>query len=287
MRAQDSDLPHEVHLAFTSSEWDYRPASALSRRLEGATRRLAEGEVALVTHAAAAQSAADIWLQDLWVARERISFLLRPGFIGLEVGDVIRMPIAGTPRLFRILRIAEQGARKVEARAVDLSIFDHDIPRVKEASLLAPILPGAPHVEVLDLALAREDVPALQYVAAFADPWPGALSLYLRSGGGFDFFANVPRCAILGETLDVLSPGPVGRFDLANMFRVALRGGALGAQVALQRQRVLVVTRDAPLFGNVLSRHTHVDGVEGVVQRAHHHVDHLGIAHTCTPACAE
>ena len=30
----------------------------------------------------------------------------------------------------------------------------------------------------------------------------------------------------MGETLDVLAPGPVGRFDLANSFRVALRGGA-------------------------------------------------------------
>jgi hypothetical protein len=226
LRAQDSDLPHEVHLAFTSSEWDYRPASALSRRLEGATRRLAEGEVALVTHAAAAQSAADIWLRDLWVARERISFILRPGFVGLEVGDVIRLPIAGTSRLFRILKIAEQGARKVEARAVDLSIFDHHVPRRREASLSAPVLPGPPHVEILDLALARDDVPVLQYAAAFADPWPGALSLYLRNGGGFEFFGQVSRCAILGETLDALRSGPVGRFDLANSFRVALRGGA-------------------------------------------------------------
>ena len=226
LRAQDSDLPHEVHLAFTSSEWDYRPASALSRRLEGATRRLAEGEVALVTHTAAAQSAADIWLRDLWVARERISFILRPGFVGLEVGDVIRLPIAGTPRLFRILKIVEQGARKVEARAVDLSIFDHHVPRRPESSLSAPVLPGPPRVEILDLALARDDVPVLQYAAAFADPWPGALSLYLRNGGGFDFFGNVSRCAILGETLDILSAGPLGRFDLANSFRVALRGGA-------------------------------------------------------------
>ena len=226
LRAQDSDLPHEVHLAFTSSEWDYRPASALSRRLEGATRRLAEGEVALVTHAAAAQHAADIWLRDVWVARERISLLLRPGFVGLGVGDVIRLSIDGTPRLFRVLKIVEQGARKVEARAVDLSIFDHHVPRTREASLSAPILPGPPHVEVLDLALAREDVPVLQYAAAFADPWPGALSLYMRRGDGFEFFSNVPRCAILGETLDSVRPGPLGRFDLANSFRVALRGGA-------------------------------------------------------------
>jgi hypothetical protein len=226
LRAQDSDLPHEVHLAFTSSEWDYRPASALSRRLEGATRRLAEGEVALVTHGAAAQHAADVWLQDLWVARERISFLLRPGFVDLEVGDVIRVPIAGTLRMFRVLRIAEQGARKVEARAIDLSIFDHRVQRSQEAALSAPVLPGVPHVEILDLALAREDVPVLQYVAAFADPWPGALSLYVRNGGGFVFFGSVTRCAIMGETLDAVSPGPVGRFDLATSFRVSLRGGA-------------------------------------------------------------
>jgi hypothetical protein len=49
--------------------------------------------------------------------------------------------------------------------------------------------------------------------------------------------------------------------------------------VAFQRQRVLLLARDAELLGHVLGRHAHVDGVEGVVQGADHHVDQLGVAH--------
>ena len=228
-RAQDSDLPHEVHLAFTSSEWDYRPCSALSRRLEGASRRLAEGEVALVTHHAAAQRAADVWLQDIWVAREQAHFTLRPACVALEVGDLVRLPVDGSLRLFRILRIDGHLTRKVDARAVDLSVYDHTVPRAKENGLAAPVFPGAPHVEILEVALARDDVPALQYVAAFADPWPGALSLYLRRGGGYELAGSLTRCAILGVTLDLVGAGPLGRFDLANVFRVSMRGGALSS----------------------------------------------------------
>jgi hypothetical protein len=60
--------------------------------------------------------------------------------------------------------------------------------------------------------------------------------------------------------------------------------GALGAVVAFHGQLVLVFAGDAPFGGDVLGRHAHVDVVEGVVQRADHHVHHLGVAHAGAPA---
>ena len=68
---------------------------------------------------------------------------------------------------------------------------------------------------------------------------------------------------------------------------VARFGRALGAVVAFYGQRVLRFAGDAPLGGDVFSGHAHVDGVEGVVQRADHHVDHLGVAHASAPAGVE
>ncbi len=226
-RAQDSDLPHEVHVSFTDAEWDYRPASALSRRLEGATRRLAEAEVALVTHRAAAQRAADIWLQDIWIARETASFALRPTRVDIETGDLLRLNVDGAPRLMRVLRIEDSDMRHVECRAVDLSIHDHAVAHVATSSSTLPSLPGQPHVEVLDLALARDDQAVLQYVAAFAEPWPQALSLYRANGDSFQFTGTLTRSAVLGSSLDVIGAGPLGRIDHATRFRVEMRGGAL------------------------------------------------------------
>ena len=65
---------------------------------------------------------------------------------------------------------------------------------------------------------------------------------------------------------------------------VAGLGGLLGALVAFHGQRVLLFAADAPFGRNVLGRHAHVDGVEGVVQGANHHVHHLGVPHAGAPA---
>ncbi|MDB5643861.1 MAG: hypothetical protein JWN07_3178, partial [Hyphomicrobiales bacterium] len=228
-RMDDSRLPHEISVAFSDSEWDYRPASVLSRRLPGATRRHAEGETALFVRSAAAQRFADICLQDLWIARETAEAVLRPGLVALEPGDLVLMPAGQGERLVRITRAEGLLERHISCRAVDLSIHDAPVADGVRASVAPPALPGPPRVELLDLAIARSDPPALQYLAAFADPWPGPLALWASSGGGFSFMRLVQRPAMIGETLDSLQPGPVARFDRINSLRVHLRGGALSS----------------------------------------------------------
>ncbi len=228
-RIDGSRLPHEISLAFTESEWDYRPASVLSRRVPGATRRHAEGEVALMAPACVAQRAADIWLQDLWIARETAEAILRPGLAALEPGDLVLLPVGEGERLYRITRATGLFTRRIMCRAVDLSIHDAPAYASVRDSIAPPSLPGPPRVELLDLAIARGDPPALQYLAAFADPWPGPLALYVSSGAGFDFASTISRSAILGETLDPLHAGPLARFDRANAVRVRMRGGALSS----------------------------------------------------------
>ena len=69
------------------------------------------------------------------------------------------------------------------------------------------------------------------------------------------------------------------RHDL--IFEITGLCSALCTVVAFNGQFVLVFAGDAPLGGNVLGGHAHVNGVEGVVQCAHHHVDHFGVAHAC------
>ncbi|MDB5649356.1 MAG: hypothetical protein JWL62_876, partial [Hyphomicrobiales bacterium] len=233
-RADDTDLPHELSVAFSESEWDYRPATTLSRRLEGVTRRSSQTDIPLVTTRAQAQRAADVWLQDLWVARETAQVTLRPGFAALEVGDLLGLPLGGGERLFRILRATDASRRTFECRAVDLAVHDHAAPKLARRAVAAPRLPGPARVEVLDLAVARPDPPVLQYLATFADPWPGAMALWRSTGSSsFEFVQQIGRSAIVGQTLDDLGPGPIGVFDRANVFRVSMSGGALSSAVDL------------------------------------------------------
>lgn len=231
-RSQESELPQRLAVTFWDGESDYRTATAQSRRIEGGSRRETATELALVTWRGEAQRRCDVWLQDIWAARETAAFNLRPGLLALEVGDVVRLPGAPSGGLLRIERIVDGPHREVEARAVELSVFDHPPPAMAAAVAASPRVPGPPLVHVLDLALVRQDpsaAPALQHIAVHADPWPGPMAVWREEGGGFSFLRMVEQPALLGVTLDDLRPGVVGRFDRANTLTIRLAKGALAS----------------------------------------------------------
>ncbi|MBI5314106.1 MAG: glycoside hydrolase/phage tail family protein [Methylocystis sp.] len=223
-RAQESELPQEIALSFSDSENDFQMARVLSRRLEGRSARQSEAQAAVMTNRANAQSLAESWLQDLWIGRETAEFTLRPGLLALQPGDLVRLGAAGGGRLFQIQRITDGAARQVSARAADASVYDAAAPLLGRVNVVSPKMVGPPRVEILDLALWRDEE-ALSYVAAFADPWPGPLAIWrMTFEGGYEQIAIMDKRATIGETLEVLRAGPVGRFD--NGGGVTLRIGA-------------------------------------------------------------
>ncbi len=227
-RGQESETPNEIELTFAEGLADYRTSAVLSRRLEGGSRRQSEAEVAVVMERAPAHRLADIWLQDLWIGRETAHFAVRPGLAELEIGDAVSLTIAGRPRLFRILQITDGAERKIEARAIEPSVYDAAPPSLSRAATLPPPFAGPPQVLVLDLAIARSDPPALQFIAVFADPWHGPQALWRANGAAsFDFVRALDRPSFIATTLDPLPAGPPGRLDLFNSFRVRAPAGTL------------------------------------------------------------
>ncbi|MGD9545200.1 MAG: glycoside hydrolase TIM-barrel-like domain-containing protein [Methylocystis sp.] len=228
-RAQESELPQEIALSFSDSENDFQMARVTSRRLEGRSSRQSEAQAAAMTHRANAQALAEIWLQDLWVGRETAEFALRPGLIALQPGDLVRIGAAGADRLFQIQRMTDGAARQVTARAADASVYDAAAPLLGRANVASPKMVGPARVEILDLAIARDEE-ALSYVAAFADPWPGPLAIWkMTFQGGFEQIAIIDKRATIGETLEILSDGPVGRFDNGNAVTVRIGAGQLSS----------------------------------------------------------
>jgi len=229
-RGQESESPASLSLSFFDGDRDYEPATARSRRLETRSLRESAVDVAIVATREEAQRRCDIWLQDAWRAREQARFVLRPALIGLEVGDMVRLPGEVGARAYRIDRIVDGAAREIEARAIEPEIFDQPPASLAaRRTILGARLPGPPLVAFLDLALARGDG-ALQHVAAHADPWPGVLAVWRRSGDGFVFVRTLEQPARMGETLDVLGPGVVGRIDRVNEPRVQLYRGEFASQ---------------------------------------------------------
>ena len=228
-RAQESELPHEIALSFSDSELDYQTGRVLSRRLDGYSARQSEAQAAVMTHRANAQKLADVWLQDLWIGRETAEFALRPGLVDLEAGDLVRLGAAGGGRLFQIQRVTDGATREISARAADASVYDVAAPTIAASAVSSPPIVGPPRVLALDLAIARSDPAPLSFVAAFADPWPGALALWRLVGGGYESAGAIDQCATMGDTLDVLRAGPVGRFDNGAGVTVRLCAGRLAS----------------------------------------------------------
>ncbi|MGD9540609.1 baseplate multidomain protein megatron [Methylocystis sp.] len=219
-RAQESELPHEIALSFSDSENDFQMSA-----------RQSDAQAAVMTHRANAQALAESWLQDLWIGRETAEFTVRQGLIALQPGDLVGLGAAGGNRLFQIQRIADGAARRISARAADASVYYAAAPLLRRANVVSPKIVGPARVEILDLALARKEE-ALSYVAAFADPWPGPLAIWRSASsfdGGYDQVATIDKRAIIGETLDVLKAGPVGRFDKGAAVTVKIGAGELSS----------------------------------------------------------
>ena len=230
VRAQESELPREVRIGFTDGDGDYRRAAATSRRLTGFSQRAAAANVTAVTHRGAAQRLADIWLQRLWQARDHIRLRVSPRALALEPGDVIAVAIDGTWRTWRITRLVDGTHRTVEAEAIALTLADGAGAPWRPAARASPPLPGPPLAFALDLPAATVQPEPLQYLAAFADPWPGPLAVWRSADGGhFDHVGQIAVPAMTGRTTAPLPPGPLWRFDRVSGFTAVMRGGALAA----------------------------------------------------------
>ena len=229
LRAQETELPRAVALGFTDAQNDYRRSAATSRRLVGASSRLTQNDLAIVTSGASAERRAEIWLQDVWAGRESADFALPPSQLSLTPGDVIALTADGRRRLFEVREIVDTQGRAVKARSIDPEIFN--LP-LAPASVNAPAVPpaiGPVQVQLLDLpSFGGEEPVVLMRAAIFADPWPGPVAIWRsRDGSSYEQAATAVAPAIVGETIDVLPRGPLGCFDDANRVRVRLFGGAL------------------------------------------------------------
>jgi len=232
-RAQESELPLELRLVHIDGNNDYRQATARSRRLAGSARRENAVELAVVTRRAEGQRLADQRLQEIWAGRETLELELSPRCIGLEAGDVVSLPVAGQPRLFRLTRISDGPTRRAEARAVEPAIYRGAAAGAGESERppkVTPRIAGRPDALILDLPIARDTPPPLQSLAAFADPWPGGLAIWRATDGmPFTLAGLVAASSIMGESLTVLAPGALWRTDRHASVDIRLRGGVLAS----------------------------------------------------------
>ena len=159
--------------------------------------------------------------------RERAQFALPPSGLALDPADEILLDAGGRVRRLRLTAIDDAGARRMEAVATDPSIYETFVGAGRATAPVETLRqPGRALVEFLDLPLLSEaQNPSAPLVAAYADPWPGAVAV-LKDGTAN---ATLTRPAVIGETVGDFWSGPLDRWDRVNELWVRLVGGTLSS----------------------------------------------------------
>jgi hypothetical protein len=251
-RAQETELPAELAFGFIDGASDYRDRVVASRRLEAAGHRQATLSTGIVTDDALAVALADQRLQEIWDGRETVSLALTDRRLAIEPADVVTLLRPEGRTSFRVTKVEDGLARRIEGRTVDP--FGAPVP-AGGGTIGTPEWsadPGPPDVIVLDLPSLTGSEATAARVAVFADPWPGAFGLSIGSGeSGFPLRQIVPQAATVGTILSAVPPGPVGRWDFATTLDVEMPVGSLSSlpdEAVLNGRNIAAIGSEADGF---------------------------------------
>ncbi len=265
-RAQETELPQAVKLVYILHSSNYQQAVAEARRLTGTSSYVAEARLPIIANQAEALAAAQSWLHETLIARERAELRLPPSRLALEPGDVITFICNDRRRRnMRITSIRDEGARIIEAVAVEPSIYrgrfapaENNVPAASAAQRAtatqklitaratalpdrpSPVHPaiaaqpvyGPPLVEMMDLPHLRGDEILAPHVAIHAQPRPDLFAVYRSTNGqyGWQRKATISAQPTIGVIETPLAVGPEECWDEVNNFRVQMLDNELSSR---------------------------------------------------------
>ncbi len=229
--AQEADLPAAFRLGFFDEGEDFAPAVAEARDPGAQPSREAGADIPAVIPAAEAEARARSILADAWVMRETLELSLPPSQIAIEPGDAIVVSDLGAQRRYRIVEIEEGAERRADLVRVSPTVYEAPVGPALFTAPPAVSVFSTPVWELMDLPLVRDGAdPAAPWLAAFADPWPGAVALYRQAGEGAPtLVGTAPARAVMGRVTSGLAPAWSGRWHEA-IVNVRLLFGALSAR---------------------------------------------------------
>ncbi|MEM8772631.1 MAG: glycoside hydrolase/phage tail family protein [Pseudomonadota bacterium] len=230
--ADENDLPAAFRLGFIDEGADFAAAVVEARDPGARPNRQAGIDIAAVIPANEAEARARSILADASVMREQLSFSLPPSALAVEPGDTVVFADLGADRRYRVTEIEDGATREVSLTRVSPSVYE--APVGPSVFLPAPAVSvfAAPAWELFELPLIGEADPAAPYLAAFADPWPGAVALYRGRGAATPQLSGLASArAVMGRLASALPPASSGRWDERSI-DVGLSFGTLSSRSA-------------------------------------------------------
>ncbi|MCF4166467.1 glycoside hydrolase/phage tail family protein [Zavarzinia compransoris] len=248
IRAQETDLPAEIAIAFTDVARDYRQGTAVSRRLVGGAAGRSQMGLPLAMDEGQARRTAERLLAAAWIGRDGARLTLPPSRLALDPGDVVRLSTPGGDLLLRLGRITDGPGRAVEAVAVEPSIHGPVLAEGRPATISRLPAPVGLGLRLLDLpVLSEDDAGHRPWAAAATSPAVTVAVEATATGAGFGRVALLPLSATMGVTTYPLYDGPADFWDEGNVLGVELQTGVLAGRA---RDDLLAGDVNALAIGN-------------------------------------
>ncbi|MEM9318326.1 MAG: glycoside hydrolase TIM-barrel-like domain-containing protein [Pseudomonadota bacterium] len=178
-----------------------------------------------------ARDIAERWLAASRMARDSVELALPPSRHDVQAGAMMELP-GGT--LWRIDRVEDGGARKIEATRVEPTISDPPdaTETLVQAELYVPPVPVDP--VFLDLPLLTgEEVEFAPHIAVAATPWPGSVAVYASAtADNFALNTVVETSSVIGVLETPMPAAQPGIWDRGPAIRVRILDGSLSSVTA-------------------------------------------------------
>jgi len=228
-RGQETELPQALKWQMVRPDEEYDAATVEARRVTVEASRVASDSFPLAVSLEEADRRCRRALMEGWVGRETLSANLPPSRLSLDPGDVVSLANDGRLVDYRITRIADAGARSIEAIRTDAAIYDLPPGQYRSAKLPNTIVYGPANIALMDLPQMSDAVPAHRpYAAIFAKPWYGTAAVWRSATtSGFALLDTIGQPAHMGVLAADLPAGPLNRFDIGNELLIDLSSGTL------------------------------------------------------------
>ena len=230
-RAPSAEVAGRVRLNFLAADSDFEVRSAEAIFPDDASVSVAQTDMSLVLTEAEGRGLAERWLAEARVGRDHALFFLPPSKSKLGAGDIVEIDAVEGPQLYRIDRVEQAGANKIEAVRVEQGLYQPS-DLAEERIFSNPFIAPVPTYPVfLDLPLLTgTEVEHAPHLAVTATPWPGTVAVYsAASDNGYVLNRLLASSSTIGVTQTILAFAEAGLWDRGAALRVKVFGGTLSS----------------------------------------------------------